>query len=124
MLRNKAAEDMLKKRMPIIDAISAALYMKKQMGLSFPELVRQAFSAKGQQTRFGATGSWAETMRFAISRSLTLRACIEGDPVNGLLATGQGVGRINDIPTVAEVIERTVAEAESIIESMKLKCGY
>ncbi|MFC1989096.1 NAD(P)H-dependent flavin oxidoreductase [Chloroflexota bacterium] len=123
MLRNKAAEDMLKKRMPLVDAISAALYMKKQMGLSFPELVRQAFSAKGQQTRFGTTGSWTETMRFAISRSLTLRACIEGDPVGGLLPTGQGVGRIDDIPTVAEVIERTVAEAESIIESMKSKCG-
>ncbi|MFC1984867.1 NAD(P)H-dependent flavin oxidoreductase [Chloroflexota bacterium] len=121
VLRNRAAEDMLKKRMPIIDAISAALYMKKTMKLSLPELVRQAFSIKSQATRFGTKSSWAETMRFAIGSSLTTRATIEGDPINGLLPTGQGVGMIEDIPTVAEVIERTVAEAETIIESLKSK---
>ncbi|MFC1940623.1 NAD(P)H-dependent flavin oxidoreductase [Chloroflexota bacterium] len=123
VLKNKAAEDMLKKRMPIIDAISAAFYMKKQMKLSFPELVRQAFSLKGEETRFGTKNTWAETMRFAVGSSLATKATVEGDPVNGLLATGQGVGRIEDIPTVAELFEQIVAEAESIIETMQSKRG-
>ncbi|MFC1989870.1 NAD(P)H-dependent flavin oxidoreductase, partial [Chloroflexota bacterium] len=55
VLKNKAAEDMLKKHMPVVDAISAALYMKKTMKLSFSELIRQAFIIKSQETRFGKT---------------------------------------------------------------------
>ena len=56
VLRNKAAEDMLKKHFPLFDAISAALYMKRVMKLSSPALVRQAISIKNQETRFGTLG--------------------------------------------------------------------
>ncbi|MFC1989341.1 hypothetical protein ACFLVW_02065 [Chloroflexota bacterium] len=67
--------------------------------------------------------SWAETMRFAIASSDTMKAAVTGDPVNCLIATGQGVGRIQDIPTVADVIKRTVVEAKAIVDSLKGKVG-
>ena len=60
-------------------------------------------------------------MRFAVGSRLFSKATVEGDPVNGILMCGQTVGRIHDIPTVTELIERTVAEAEQIVESMKVK---
>ena len=125
VLKNKAAEDMLKKRsLPIIDAMSAALYMKRELKLSWGDLIstanrlrRQAIGISGAQRGLGSA------MRFAVGSRLFAKATVEGDMENGLLMMGQTVGRINDIPTVAEVIQRTVAEAEQIIKSMNTKIG-
>ena len=57
-------------------------------------------------------------MRFAVGSRLFTKATVEGDPVNGILMIGQTAGRIKDIPTVAEVISRTVKEAEDILNTM------
>lgn len=43
-------------------------------------------------------------------------AWINGDPENAMLTIGQSVGRIKDIPTVAELIDRMVAEAKEAID--------
>ena len=51
------------------------------------------------------------------------KATIEGDAQEGLLMMGQGAGRVQDIPTVAELIERTVREAEQIMSTLKIKIG-
>jgi enoyl-[acyl-carrier protein] reductase II len=40
----------------------------------------------------------------------------DGDIVKGVLPVGQVTGLLHDIPTVAEVIERTVRDAEEIIK--------
>ncbi len=122
VLRNKAAEDLLKNRLPVIDAMWAALRLKRTMKLSLPELVRTATSIKGQEVGLGGgTRSLASVMRFAVGSDLFRKATAEGDLENGILMCGQTVGRIRDIPTVAEVIERTMAEAEQILESVKVK---
>jgi nitronate monooxygenase len=62
-------------------------------------------------------------MRFAVGGRLFAKATVDGDVESGLLMMGQTVGRISDIPTVAEVIERTVSEAEEIIKSMQANVG-
>jgi NAD(P)H-dependent flavin oxidoreductase YrpB (nitropropane dioxygenase family) len=36
---------------------------------------------------------------------------------------GQGAGRIHDIPTVAELIERSVREAEQILKTLNTRIG-
>lgn len=41
----------------------------------------------------------------------------DGDIVKGVLPVGQVTGLLHDIPTVAEVIERTVRDAEEIIKA-------
>jgi enoyl-[acyl-carrier protein] reductase II len=46
------------------------------------------------------------------------KAFIEGDAEWGSLACGQVVGRINDVPTCQELIERTVAGAEEILQDL------
>jgi len=123
VLRNKAAEDLLKKKsFPLFDAISAGLYMKRTLNLSWPELLRTANNLRRQQIGIGAgQRGLASMMRFAVGSRLFSKATTDGDPVNGILMMGQTAGRIKDIPTVAEVIERTIAEAEEILELMKAK---
>jgi enoyl-[acyl-carrier protein] reductase II len=46
---------------------------------------------------------------------------IKGDTVKGVQLSGQVQGLINDLPTVAEVMKRTIAEAKSIQESLQKK---
>jgi len=125
VLRNKAAEDLLeKKSFPLFDAISAGLHMKRTLNLSWGEVIRTANNLRRQQIGIGAgQRGLASMMRFAVGSRLFSKATTDGDPVNGILMMGQTAGRIKDIPTVAEVIERTIAEAEEILESMKAKIG-
>jgi len=125
VLRNKAAEDLLKKKgFALFDAISAGFKMKKALNMSYGQMIKSAMSIKKQASGIGGgQRSLGSTMRFAIGANLFRKATIDGDPVNGILMIGQTVGRIKDIPTVNEVIERTVKEAEQIMETMKGQFG-
>lgn len=55
-------------------------------------------------------------MLMAANTPMLLRAAmVEGSLDFGVMASGQVVGVIDDLPTVAEVIERIVKEAETTI---------
>jgi NAD(P)H-dependent flavin oxidoreductase YrpB (nitropropane dioxygenase family) len=41
-----------------------------------------------------------------------------GDSDNGLLSVGQVVGLVHDIPTVKELVDRTIKEAEDVVSRM------
>lgn len=43
------------------------------------------------------------------------RACVEGDLKRGVLPLGQAAGMVHDLPTVAEVLDRVVAQAEAVL---------
>jgi enoyl-[acyl-carrier protein] reductase II len=120
VLRNKAAEDLLKKKaIPLFDSYSAAMYMKKTLNLSWGQLYNTANNLRRQQIGIGGgQRGLASAMRFAVGSRLFSKATVEGDTVNGILMMGQTAGRIKDIPTVAEIIERTVKEAEQILARM------
>jgi len=125
VLKNKASDDMLKKRsLPIIDAMSAGLYMKRTLKQSWGETFRTANTLRKAPIGIGgAQRGLGSAMRFAVGGRLFAKATVDGDIEDGLLMMGQTVGRIHDIPTVVEVIERTVAEAEEIITSIQSKVG-
>ena len=124
VLKNKAAEDMLRKRLPVLDSISAALFMKRELGLSWPQLVRTANYLRRQPIGIGSRKrGLSSSMRLAASSRLFPKATVEGDMENGLLIMGQGAGRIYDIPTVAELIERTIREADQILKTLNRIIG-
>ncbi|MFB0562849.1 MAG: NAD(P)H-dependent flavin oxidoreductase [Candidatus Lokiarchaeia archaeon] len=50
-----------------------------------------------------------------------VRHTLEGNMEKGFMAAGQVTGLIEDIPTVKELMERTIKEAEEIIEKLKSK---
>ena len=118
VLRNKAAEDLLeKKAFPLFDAISAGLHMKRVLKISWGELFRTANNMRKMPSGIGGgQRGLGSSMRFAVGSRL-FRVALE-DPVNGILMMGQTAGRIKDVPTVAELIERTVKEAEEILQNM------
>jgi len=120
VLRNEAAEALLKKKaFPLFDAMSAGLHMKKILGLSWGQLLKEANNMRKQATGIGGgQRGLSSAMRFAVGGRLFTKATVEGDTVNGILMIGQTAGRINDIPTVAEIINRTVKEAEEILGNM------
>ena len=66
----------------------------KQRGIQ--DLARQAISLKGLQA-----------------------AIDNGDLETGVLPISQAIGLMKDIPTCKEVIERTVAEAQELLETIK-----
>jgi len=118
VLKTEKAEALLKqKSIPLFDAISAGLHMKKVMGLSLTQTIAEANRIR-KRPAFIGSGKWGlgATMRFAIGSDLFNKAM--QNPDEGILMVGQTVGRINDIPTVAEVLERTVKEAEEIIGNL------
>ena len=126
VLKNEAAEKLLKKRtMPILDAMSAGLYMKKELKLSWGDMIRTASSLRRQPIGIGGgKRGLSSMMRFAVGGRLFGKATLEGDVKEGILMMGQAVGLIHDIPTVAEVLERTVSEAEAVIEKLHEKSAH
>jgi NAD(P)H-dependent flavin oxidoreductase YrpB (nitropropane dioxygenase family) len=53
-----------------------------------------------------------------ISGSVGLKLLEAGDTDSGLLSVGQSVGLVHDIPTVKELVDRTIKEAEEVVSKM------
>ena len=62
-----------------------------------------------------------EKIRYAAEAAKTDKVYFDGDETAGLLDIGQIIGGIDDIPSCQEVVERTAAEAEQVLESMRGK---
>ena len=56
--------------------------------------------------------------RQAVGTRRHLMAISKGDVDEGILFAGQNVGGINDVPSVKELVERTVAEAEAVFDKL------
>ncbi|HEY5243509.1 MAG TPA: nitronate monooxygenase, partial [Polyangiaceae bacterium] len=79
-------------------------------GTSMMSLLREGFAMKrAQELTFGQ-------MAMAANAPMMTRASmVEGRPEVGILPTGQVVGVIEELPTVAELLERIMGEAETTL---------
>ena len=91
------------------DTVHNAARVRKMTGQSWFELARE-----GLTLRRRAGLSLAQVSRAADSPMLVKAALVDGDPVHGLLPTGQVAGALHDEPTVAELIQAIIAEAERV----------
>ncbi|ALJ22168.1 NAD(P)H-dependent flavin oxidoreductase [Microbacterium sp. No. 7] len=89
------------------------LDLKRESGTSWFRLVRDGISMKFQGGR-----SITQTMSAANTPMLMRIGLHESDTDKGILASGQVVGAIHDIPTCAELVERTVRQAVERIEAV------
>ncbi|MBS4754018.1 nitronate monooxygenase [Nocardioides sp. zg-ZUI104] len=86
------------------------LEFKSSSGMSWAELLKDGRAMKKTQGRTMAQ------MALAANTPTMLRAgLVEGDTSAGVLASGQVVGVIDDLPTCAELIERIVTEAAAAL---------
>jgi NAD(P)H-dependent flavin oxidoreductase YrpB (nitropropane dioxygenase family) len=89
-------------------ALESGLAMKKQTGASWGQLYA---TAKGMTAHGGL--SLPQAMMAASAPMLIMRAVVDGDAETGLMATGLVGGRLNDLPTCAELIDGIVAQARA-----------
>jgi NAD(P)H-dependent flavin oxidoreductase YrpB (nitropropane dioxygenase family) len=94
-------------------AIGAGMEMKRQTGASFATLLK---AARGMQAHGGL--SLAQAMRAAAAPMFIQRAVVEGDMDGGLMATGQVAGRIEDLPTVADLLAAIERDARTRIAAL------
>ncbi|NKQ52228.1 nitronate monooxygenase [Amycolatopsis sp. K13G38] len=94
-------------------AVRNALRFRKITGLSLPAMVREGLAMK-----HGNDLSWGQLIMAANTPMLLRAGLVEGRTDAGVLASGQVVGMIRDLPTVAEIIEGAVTQAEEILHRL------
>lgn len=90
-----------------------ALSLMKVTGTSLPELLEEGMAMKQSQEL-----TWAQLAMAANAPMLTKASMVDGRVEAGILPTGQITGVIDEIPTVAELLQRIIAEAEATLERL------
>jgi NAD(P)H-dependent flavin oxidoreductase YrpB (nitropropane dioxygenase family) len=97
----------------LLGALMHAWTFRKLTRTSFWGLLREGWAMR----RHGEL-TLAQTAMAAAAPMLTRAALVEGKPEVGILPTGQNVGVIDELPTVAELIGRIVDEAEAVLRAL------
>jgi enoyl-[acyl-carrier protein] reductase II len=99
----------------LLEALPNSVDIAKQMHLPYFKLFIGVLASGWKSAR---------QLAFMANAFRAIRIATEdGDIEKGVLPVGQVTGLLNDIPTVAEAIERTVREAEEIARDLALKAG-
>jgi len=101
-----------------VEAFRAAGQIRKVLKLTYPQFIAMSF--KMMTAGEDSASLWAQALQGA-GTVRAMKGIYEGDLEEGILYAGQAVGGINDIPTVKELIERVVAEAEQTLASLNSK---
>lgn len=117
VLKTEAAEVMMKSGFPLAEAVKGAREVKQLLKLSTWQFVRLSF-----QMMKAEEGSplWVQA-RGAAGNRRHMKALYDGDAKEGIMFAGQDCGGINDLPSVEELIDRIIAEAEETLETARAK---
>lgn len=91
-------------------AAANALRFRKLTGTSLRDLLRTGLDMKKSQDL-----TWAQVALAANAPMMTKAGVVDGRPEVGILPTGQVTGVIDELPTVAELLERIEAEARATL---------
>lgn len=83
--------------------------------MSWSDLVRD-----GRAMKRGSDRTWSQMMLAANTPMMLKAGLVDGRTDAGVLASGQVVGVIDDLPTCEELIERIVVEAAEQIAGAKV----
>jgi NAD(P)H-dependent flavin oxidoreductase YrpB (nitropropane dioxygenase family) len=95
-------------------ALRNALAFRRQTHTSLRALVTE-----GRAMKEGNELSWAQVIMAANAPMMTKAALVDGRTDVGVLPTGQVVGVIDELPTVAELIGAIVTEANATLERLE-----
>jgi len=93
--------------------VRRTLNFKKQSGMSW-----RALLADGRAMKHGQDRSWTQLMLAANTPMMLKAGLVEGDPSAGVLASGQVVGVIDDLPSCEELIDRIIEQAVARLEEL------
>lgn len=94
-------------------ALANAIRFRRLTGAGLSALVREGWAMKRVQDL-----TWQQMLMAPNAPMLTRAALIEGRADSGVLPTGQVVGLIADVPTVAELVGRIATEAEATLRTL------
>jgi NAD(P)H-dependent flavin oxidoreductase YrpB (nitropropane dioxygenase family) len=94
-------------------ALRAALAFRRVTGTPIPALVREGVSMRKNQGL-----PWSQVVMAANAPMLIKAALVDGRPDVGVLPSGQVTGVIDELPTVAELLDRISAEATATLERL------
>jgi NAD(P)H-dependent flavin oxidoreductase YrpB (nitropropane dioxygenase family) len=94
----------------LVRALRNAVAYKRYAHARFTDMLREGLAMRKTYDL-----SWGQMLMAANTPMLLRAAMVEGSLRFGVFASGQVVGVIDDLPTVAEVIERIVKEAEATL---------
>jgi len=87
-------------------ALLKAYEFRKMTGTSYRDLLRQGLAMRQSEDL-----TWSQLAMAANAPMLIKASLVDGQPEVGILPTGQGIGVIDELPTVAELIARIMVEA-------------
>jgi NAD(P)H-dependent flavin oxidoreductase YrpB (nitropropane dioxygenase family) len=96
--------------MGLARAARNAVRFRKLTGGSWRALIREGVAMKRGNDR-----TWSQVLMAANTPMLLRAGLVEGDTGAGVLASGQVVGLLADLPSVAELVGRIVIDAEAAI---------
>ncbi|MEH0543704.1 nitronate monooxygenase [Streptomyces sp. B21-105] len=97
----------------LLRAARHAAGFRRLSGLTWRQLVRD-----GLALRHGKDLAWSQVLLAANTPMLLRSAMVEGRPEAGVMAAGQVAGVIDDLPSCAELVERTMKEAQDVLAAL------
>lgn len=94
-------------------ALRNALAFRKLTDTSLKDLVKEGLAMKKHQDI-----TWSQLAMAANAPMLIKAAMVDGHPEAGVLPTGQVVGVVDDLPSVAELIGRIMNEADETLDRL------
>jgi NAD(P)H-dependent flavin oxidoreductase YrpB (nitropropane dioxygenase family) len=94
-------------------ALASALQLKRQTRASIGEML----GAARAMARGGDIG-FSQALMAAVAPMLFQRSMLSGEPDGGLMATGQVAGRLDDLPSCDELVQRIVREARERLAAL------
>jgi NAD(P)H-dependent flavin oxidoreductase YrpB (nitropropane dioxygenase family) len=94
-------------------ALASAWKLKKITGANVGDMLHSA-----RRMGHGSDGGYGRALMAAIAPVLFQRSMVAGLPEEGLIATGQIAGRLGDLPSCAELVERIVREARERLAAL------
>ncbi|WP_199431785.1 NAD(P)H-dependent flavin oxidoreductase [Qaidamihabitans albus] len=92
-------------------AVRSAVRFRRLTGLSWRSMVREGMAMRRERT-------WAQVVIAANTPMLLRAGLVEGDTGAGVLASGQVVGLLADLPSVADLVPGIVDEAAAAIRAL------
>jgi NAD(P)H-dependent flavin oxidoreductase YrpB (nitropropane dioxygenase family) len=95
-------------------AVRNALAFRRMTGIPLRDMVREGLAMRKSM---GLT--WTQTVMAANTPMLLKAALVEGRVESGVMASGQVVGVIDDLPTCKELVDRIVTQAEGVLKDLE-----
>ncbi|MFF4617461.1 NAD(P)H-dependent flavin oxidoreductase [Nonomuraea jabiensis] len=97
-------------RSRLVRAVMNGTRFRRLSGLSWGEMLRE-----GRRMRQARDLTWAQVLQAANTPVLLRAAMVEGRADLGVMASGQVVGVIDDLPSCRELIDRIMTDAETTL---------